>query len=351
MNNSDRVAPRRFLSAPSRRDLFRTAGLATGGAMLLGLPKFLGGWVSEADAAVRKGIAPAPIMVLELEGQVAGQLVNVDGGGIFADVIPESPGPDMIQRKRPGLPRFEDIVLDIALSGAEKPLTGWITEMLSKPPAPKSGVIIYADIGGNETKRLEFTSALLSEIVLPGADARDNRASVLMTLRLTPQSIRFSGGKGKSAGKAGLKTKPLLSSNFRFNVQGLEQACKRIVTVSPIVATRAIPGTAKEHEKFRQPVTPGTLDCSAVRITLPEVDAGPFYAWFDDMALKGNPTAERAGLLEWLDPSLQKVIASVQLGNLGIVGYAPDPVTADSEEKLGGLVRIDLYCETMNVIV
>lgn len=34
----------RMVSTVSRRDLFRTVSLATGGAMLLGLPKFIGSW-------------------------------------------------------------------------------------------------------------------------------------------------------------------------------------------------------------------------------------------------------------------------------------------------------------------
>ena len=38
----------------SRRTLFRTVGLATGGAMLLGLPKFIGSWGGTAEAAVAR---------------------------------------------------------------------------------------------------------------------------------------------------------------------------------------------------------------------------------------------------------------------------------------------------------
>ena len=52
---ADNSSPDRIVPDLTRRDLFRTVGLATGGAMLLGLPKFLGGWTSEAEAAGATG--------------------------------------------------------------------------------------------------------------------------------------------------------------------------------------------------------------------------------------------------------------------------------------------------------
>ena len=65
------------------------------------------------------------------------------------------------------------------------------------------------------------------------------------------------------------------------------------------------------------------------------------------MVLSGKNGAERAGLLEWLDPTLTTVMASVQLAGLGIVRYAPDPITGSSEKS--ALVHIDMYCESFNL--
>lgn len=334
----------------SRRDLFRTAGLAAGGAMLLGLPTMLSGVISPAEAALRKGATSMTNTTLELDGQFDGFVSNVDGGGVFADIINEPLGQDVIQRKRPGPVRFEDIVIDIPLQNVEKALSSWITETLTKNAAPKSGAIVYADVNYNEVKRLEFAGALLSEIALPDADAQGSKEAALLTLRLTPQSTRLAGGKGKLASVPGTKAKQILSSNFRFNVQGLEKSCGRIVSVESIVLKRAVAQTPPGQEKFRQQsAAAGALDCSKVTITLPEADAGPFYAWFDDMVIKGRPGTERAGLLEWLDHSMKTVLSSIQLGGLGIVRYAPDPIKAGTQEKLGGLVQVDMYCETINL--
>jgi hypothetical protein len=350
MSESSQKFSENVRSEISRRDLFRTAGLAAGGAMLLSLPTMLSGFVSPAEAALRKGATSMTNTTLELDGQFGGFLSNVDGGGVFADILNEPLGQDMIQRKRPGPVRFQDIVIDIPLQNVEKALSSWITETLTKNAAPKNGAIVYADINFNEVKRLEFSGALLSEIALPDADAQEGKNAALLTLRLTPQSTRLTGGKGKLASAPGTKAKLILSSTFRFKVQGLETACSRIVSVESIVVKRAVAGTPAGQEKFRQQsAAAGALNCSNVTITLPEADAGPFYAWFDDMVMKGIPGTERAGLLEWLDQSMKTVVSSVQLGGLGIVRYEPDPIKAGTQEKMGGLVQIDMYCETVNL--
>lgn len=330
----------------SRRDLFRTVGLATGGALLLGLPNVLSGRPGTAEAAIRKETHTSITLLLELDGQFAGRIAAVDGGGVFADIVVEPPGQGPYQLKRPGPPRFEDIVLDMTLGSIEKPLSSWITDTLSKNPTPKNGVIIYADLNNNEIKRLEFTAAMLTEVTLSEVSATNAKDPALLTLKLTPQSTRLTGGKGKVLGALSGKQKQVLSSNFRFNVQGLEPSCARITSVEGIGARRTAAGPQPGQEKFRQPSMQSVLNCSTVCILLPEMDAGPFYAWFDEMVIKGNPLAERGGLLELLDPTMKNVVASVQLGGLGIVRYEPDPVASGGERRLG-LVQVDMYCETI----
>jgi len=146
------------------------------------------------------------------------------------------------------------------------------------------------------------------------------------------------------------KTKSLRMNQFRFNVQGLEAACGRIAKIESLSARRGALLAAAGQDKFRQALpAANVLDCSLVSITLPEPDAGPFYSWFDDMVLKGNAAAERVGLLEWLDPT-GKPSFSVQLGGLGIVRYAPAPAKSDGGMK-APMAQVDLYCQTMNVIM
>jgi len=331
----------------SRRQLFRTAAVAAGGAVLLGWPKLVGRWVGEADAAMQTMVASTPL--LELEGVVVCSLRSAEGGNAFAEVLLEPPGPDLIARKRPGPPRFEDLVISFSPSGDTKSLNTWIVDMLTKAPASRNGAVVYVDMNFNVVKRLEFSNASLSEVMLPKIEATDSN-TLAITLRLTPQSTHLAGGGGKMPSLLSNKIKNLRVSQYRFTVQGLEAACGRVSKIESLTARRGAPSVPSGQDKFRQALPAGNvLDCSLVSITLPEPDAGPFYAWFDDLVLKGNQSAERAGLLEWLDPT-GKPSCSVQLGGLGIVRYAPSPIRPDAGMK-SPLVQVDMYCQTMNLLM
>lgn len=327
-----------------RRDLFRRAGLTATGAMLLSMPKFLAGWVNEANAADLRTFTSGKVL-LELEGQPAGFLSSVEGGNAFAEIVPETLGPEGIQRKRPGTVHYEDLIIGVPLSTDVAVLAAWIGESLGKPPALRSGAILYTDFNMNVVKRLEFNGATLSEITVPGADATNKTAPALL-LRLTPQNTRLVGGTGKPVqAPLGAKQKMVLASNFRFTVPGFETACKRISRVSPLNTRRFQPPAVGE-QRLPQ-VALGPWNCTPVSIFLPEVDAGPFYAWFEKTVMKGGTVDERAGLLEWMDPTFATVLASVQLGGLGIVRYAPEPFKPNVDTV--ALAQVDMYCETMNL--
>jgi hypothetical protein len=345
--DSDQSSNNHWLSSLSRRDLFHTAGVVAGGAALLGLPKFIGNWMSEAEAAMPKRSATSlGHLALELEGQPASLLESVEGGHAFTEVRLEPPGTDLIQRKRPGPVRFEDIVIQVPLGGNPKSLTNWMMETLTKGPIPRNGAILYADFNNTEIRRLEFFNALLTEVSFPALDGASKDAASI-TLRITPQTTHVSEGKGKALQAPGNKSKPALRSNFRFNVQGLENACKRIAQVGSIVGKRPMAKVAAGQEKFRQPGSgfSGVLDCSTISLTLPVADAGPFYAWFDDVALKGNPAGERAGLLEWLSRDLNTVMGSLLFGGLGIVRIVHDSTEANSDKIQ--TIHLEMYCETI----
>ena len=346
---SDKSSTDRIVPNLSRRDLFRTVGLATGGAMLLGLPKFLGGWTSEAEAAGATGLPSSTVHVaLELDGIFVSFIDFVEGGNAFADIVPEAVGPDMIQRKRPGPVRFEDIIIEVPLGGNSKPMNNLVTDFLTKNPVARNGVIRFGDISYSEVKRLEFSNALLTEVTLPSLDAGIKDATRLL-LRIIPQSTRLLGGTGNKLPSSVPKASggKVTRGNFRFNVQGLENACGRISKVDSIVARRSVAGAAVGQDRLKQSA-PGVLDCSIVRITLPEADAGPFYSWFNDTVVKGTAGGERAGLLEWLDLNGTPVTA-VQLGGLGIVHYAPEPVNIIRSESKLKVVQVDMYCESILV--
>jgi hypothetical protein len=344
MTDSSQPSSNLIARALSRRDLFRTAGLAAGGAVLLGLPKMIGNWTTEAQAALSRPGYTAGKIALELDGVFVGYLKSVEGGNAFTDVLPEAVGPDLVQRKRPGPVQYEDIVMEVPLGTLTLPFRNWITEMLTKGPTPKNGVIMFANFNNAELKRLEFFNAVLTEVALPTCEAGSKEVADL-TLRLGPQSTRLTGGSGKTLPSAGVASKVVHSGNFQFEIGLVDR--RSIRKVNRITAKRPLVGITGGRGGVKQP---SALDCSMVSIVLPETVAGPFYKWFNDMVAmvpKGNPPPERDGHLEWLDPGMKSVLFSVEFGGLGIVRYTPLP--ADPAASTTSMVQVDMYCETMNL--
>lgn len=342
MNITEQPRIERPTDGFSRRDLIRVAALSAGGAVLLGADV-------TARAATTSTLAKAAARIALQVDEGSALVRSVEGGNTFADVLPEPPTEDLIQHKRPGAVRYDDLLVDISMT-AMQPLAGWITATLAKGPVSKNGAIVYSDFNNNEVKRLEFFNAVITEITLPACDAA-GKDPVYLTLRLAPESTRLVGPSGKANPAAlAASTKFAMAGSFRLNIQGLEPACTRISKVSAISATRALVKSLSGGEKREMlPRQFAALDCSTLSITLPEQDAGLFYAWLNDFVIKGNsgPKSQRAGRLEWLNPANASTVFTADLGNLGIVRYAP--LAASTAMEVIARVQVDMFCETMSL--
>jgi hypothetical protein len=325
----------------SRRDLVRALGLSAGGAALFGGSLLTGGTVHAATTGLVRTHAVA--LVLDNLGTF---LEFAEGGNALASVVLEPPSGEPTLRKRTGAVRHEDLQIQVGFPMAP-PLASWISETMTKGPARRSGALVYLDGNLQEVKRLEFTGALLTEIGLPACDASVTTKPFIVTLVLAPTSTRLVGPGGPPVTYQPVASKQAMANLFRLNIQGLEPACKMVGTVSAISAKRLQPagdGESKPDERSAAP-----LDCSIVTITLPEKDAAPFHAWFSDFVIKGNNgrDGERPGRLEWTTVSLASVV-TVDLGNLGIVRYAPAAYRSSESSSLPR-VAIDMYCESWNL--
>jgi hypothetical protein len=330
----------------SRRDLLRALGLA-GGAALLAPFAPRGGATAYAAVAMTAGL------MLEVDGSYS-PVDAAEGGNAFAEVGSEPPQ-DAVLRKHLVAVRYEDLVVQVVLGAASAQLMSWVGAALQNGAAPKSGAIIYADYSGKEMRRLEFFNAVITEVALPACDAGVAKDRGRLTLRIVPQGTRLVGASGKTVGGGMSKTQTINTSLFRMSVAGLESACSTIRSVSAPSAKRPLV-RAGGTEKLGK-VSSGQLDCAPLSIVLPERDAGPFYSWFDDFALKGNANAERPGRLEFLASTVGSVLATVDFGNLGITRFAPLPLSADAARGSVGassglaMVQVDMFCETMSLTV
>lgn len=331
-------------TSPSRRQFFHAAGITAGGLCALAGPSLAGPWVAGAEAVESKQRAfVAGRFGLEIDGAFCGMINQFEGGNYTADVVSVTQANDRTPRKTLGIPRIEPITVEAGFD-LSKPWYEWISKTMSGEPMRRSGAIIEMDQGFKEVGRRTFTNALLSEIEFPAFDAT-SKDQARMTVSITPEQLQVVKGSGKQMPAAGGKTKATLASNFRLNIQGLETATQKAVKIESFSIQQKVTLVQPAQSKVSQ-LVPGALEFPNLKVTVPEIHAGPLYAWLDDFLVKGNggPTKERPGILEFLSADM-KPFATVQLYGLGVFKIAAEAGPANSERAR--LARVEIYCQKM----
>jgi hypothetical protein len=309
-------------SDPSRRQFFHKAGLAAGGLYALVGPSIPGPWVSGAEGAEKQHFYVSGRFGLELDNVFCGTLNQFEGGNYTADVVSTTQWTDRIPRKSLGIPKIEP----------------------NGEPVRKSGAIVELDQGAKEIGRRTFTNALLSEIEFPTCDATA-KDQWKMTVSIVPEQLQVAGGSGKQLPPAGVKSKTSQVSNYRLNIQGLEQATQRATKIEAFAIKQKVAVVQSGGSKVSQ-LAPGPLEFPNLAVTVPESQAGLLYAWLDDFLVKGNngPTKERPGVLEFLALD-QKPVAAVQLYGLGVFRISSEGSPPGSEKIRRA--KVDMYCQRM----
>ena len=287
---------------------------------------------------------------IEIDGVNGGWLFSAEGGNATSDVINEKLGPDHIIKKHIGGVKYEDITFSFG-TGMSKGTYSWIENSFKHQYERKNGAIIAANFDHKELTRLTFTNALISEVGLPALDAASKDAAK-MTVKISPEYTRmtntFGGGQSIVGSKAinSQVQKKWLPSNFRLNIDGLADPCKRVNKIEALVVKQKNVenpiGELRDYEK-----EPAHLEIPNLVITFPESHADEFYKWHEDFVIKGNngDDKERNGTLEYLTPNLQEVLFTVTFQHLGIFKISMDKVESGAE----GIRRVkaEMYCEDM----
>jgi phage tail-like protein len=287
---------------------------------------------------------------LELDNASAGWLFSAEGGNASSDVVVEKLGPDHVQRKHIAGVKYEDIVLTFG-TGMSKGLYNWIKGSFDHKYERHNGAIVGATFDHKEMSRLTFQNALIEEISFPALDASSKDAA-RMTLKFSPEVTRMTttfGGGPPIHGKFPINTsvqKQWLPSNFRLRIDGLEAPCSRVNKIDALVIkqknTENAVGELRDY--VREPVY---LEIPNLVITFPESHAEDFYKWHEDFVIKGNngDDKEKNGTLEYLNPSLDKVLFVLSFKHLGIFRLTAEK--SESGVETLRRVKAEMYCEEM----
>jgi hypothetical protein len=321
---------------PSRREFLTRAGILAGGMAVLGVT----GYKPQAFAADAARAFTPGMFFLEVEGQPV-PVRSAEGGFPRADVITEPLGPSPFVKKHIGLPKFGEIAVECD-PVMPKPLFDWVNSALNMTPTKRNGAIVTADFNRKEQSRLQFNNALISEIGFPSCDGASKDAGYL-TVKCAPEFTQPLAGKGTDVpGALGARTKAWLVSNFRLTIPGLD--CSRVMKIEAFtIRQKTAQDTLGQSRDFLK--EPGKLEFPNLCVYVAEAYAGTFYAWFQDMVLKGNSGEqnERVGTLELLDPTMHGALLTVTFQHLGLFAFAPEKAISSTEAIRR--VKVEMYCE------
>ena len=287
---------------------------------------------------------------VELHNEHAGWVQSVDGGMPAAEVVAEKVGYDLITHKHIGPIKYDEINLKCG-TGMSRGFYEWVQASLTQDFMRQNGAIITADYDYTELSRLNFFESLITEFSMPALDA-SAKDPASMSIKFAPEYTRRarSSGKHKISGNAyptnQAKQKHWLPANFRVQIDGLADACRRVNKVDAVSVKQkqAEVPQAGFRDVMREPAS---IDFSNLVLMLPEADADPFYEWFQKFVVEGNCTdaAERTGSIEYLTTDLKTILFSVSFQHLGIFKITPDK----HEAGAGAIrrVKVEMYCESM----
>lgn len=291
---------------------------------------------------------------LSLDGTMVGVLRSMEGGTIKAEVVTEPAAANEFAKKHIGQPKYGEFTVQLGFD-LLPPVYDWIGNTWNKTQPLRNGAVVLTDYQFHTVRTHEFTNALITETTIPTCDGSSKEPGYL-TIKFAPEITRVKKGDGAQVQvPVPKKQKTFIPSNFRLSIQGLEDACSKVSKVDAFTFKQSV-----APDDIGHPREPGKLEFPNLKITLAEVDSGPFTDWFNSFVLLGNATddQEKTGSLELLAPNLKDVLATIKFIHLGIFAVnptapLPDPCDCDcckTAKKAPDKIRtvtVELYCEQM----
>ena len=279
--------------------------------------------------------------MFNLQGVPCGFVRSAEGGDAVGEVVEEGPKSGVFPKKHIGQVKYEPVEVHFGFD-MKADIYEWIEASWKQNYSRKDGSVVVTDPSLQAVSAREFYHALITEVTIPDLDASSKDAAHL-TLKFAPEYTRDVKASGKVTAPKTPAQKQFAASNFRFELDGLPGArVSRIdsFTVKQPVVTDDI-GSLRDA-----PVEPGRIEFPNLRVTISELDAGPWGDWAQDFLVKGNndDSHEKRGAIVFLAPNRKAELARIVLHNVGI--FALRRPAAPAGNQVAHVVA-DLYCEWM----
>jgi len=284
---------------------------------------------------------------LEIKGNMAGWVKELDGGHAVADVIAEKVGADHLQRKHLGPLKYEEISLK-AGAAMSKDFFEWINtgfNQTSYSAGRRDGACVFANYDNEEISRLTFTNGLITEFGMPALDASSKDAA-LLSLKFQPEiTKKETRGGGKLQQKMDIKkAKMWTPAFFRLEIDGCD--CTKVNKVDAITIKQKVTQNAVGQLRDYQSEA-SYVEVPNLVITMAESHSDDFYQWHQQFVVMGkcDQGNEKGGALHYLAADATTELFTINFVQLGIFKISPEKVEAGGEPVRR--VKIEMYCEDM----
>jgi hypothetical protein len=266
--------------------------------------------------------------MLSLDGEPA-MLKDFDGGNIKAEVVTINGGPMNLPLKHISTLKFEAFTINVGMSMG-KSLYEWIKASLEKAHIRKDGYVVSGSFDYKAMSFRHFSDALITEVTIPALDGGSKDAA-FFTIKFQPGKIEYQDGDNSDLkGVVNTKQKKWLCSNFRLRLGDLP--CTRVSKIDSFTIKQGVVNDAVGEFRIDE-YHPSKVEIPNLKITFSSIDVKPWAQWFDDFAIKGHNGQEKElnGAIEFLDPSGQEVLGSVDLKQVGIFSLTTEKYEANKD--------------------
>jgi phage tail-like protein len=292
-----------------------------------------------------KRTATTSRFALELDGKHAAYIKELQGGDWENEVATNDHGPMQMQTKMGTTIKFAPFKAKIGIAQSS-PMNDWIRASWARQYATKSGAIITADFNLKALTRRDFVNALISKVTVPAFDAKSKEAAFIEVEWEAENVLDSPAGGEEVKGDYGVKSKNWVPANFRFDLAGLTDACKRVSKIDSFSWVQKI---SKDYVGSLRHATlhPTAVTVPEIKITLSNADYPAWRDWAKAWFHDGKCTADyhKDGFIEFLSTDMSTPIGRIDLKQCGLKKVTAPPLKANSEDIAS--VVVELYVEEM----
>lgn len=282
---------------------------------------------------------------LTVDGQDAGLIRGVEGGGIKGDLIAQQVGGQPHRIKHINNPVIEPFSVQLGMSMSQG-FYDWIAASWAGDCQRRNGAVIIYDNDFKPRFEYSFTEALILETTIPTLDA-SSRDPGFMTVKFQAETAenKFDPGGSRMGRRApGVQTQ-WLPSNFRLEIDGLD--VQRVSKIDSITVKQNVKPMSCGPDWMYQ-IEPTSLEVPNLTVYVAMASAQPFYDWHKSFVIDGQngPENEKNGCITLLNPELSKELFTIDLKRVGILNIVAEKSDTAGDAQIKR-AKVEMYVEEM----